>query len=158
MPVKEMAPGFVPWMEIAPIWLPEMTSGVLFPRIPATNQLAPVAGWTTILDESSRLPMMLLDMLQRAAMLNLSMATNPAAPEKPPVKLVVQSMPEIVLPWMTVAVVLLAARISIPRNVLSDPLIIVVPVPFPLANPMTFPPMVWKSPLDPLVPLILIPQ
>jgi hypothetical protein len=153
--MKEMLPGLVPWTEVAPIWLPEMMSGVLFPRIPATNQLAPVAAWITTLDEPSRLPITLFDMLKRPALLKVSMATNPAAPLKPPAKLVVWSIPEIVLPWIRVGVELLTDATWIPRNMLSNPLIIVVPVPPALANPITFPVIVW-SVLDPL--LIQIPE
>src|SRR5262245_18646409 len=150
MPVKEMLPGLVPWTEMAPIWLPEMMSGVLLPRIALTNQLAPVAAWTTILDEPSRLPITLLDMLNKPTLLKTSIATNHAAPLKPPAKVVVWSIPEIGLPWIRVAVELLTVTTWIPRNTLSNPLIIVVPVPPALPNPITLPVMVWNV-VDPLL-------
>ena len=123
-----------------------MVLAVLLPRIPPTNQLAPVDGWRTMLDEPSRLPIVFADILQSGALWKFapmaSIAMKPAAPEKLPTKAVVWSIPEIMFPWMTVDVALFAAGISIPRNVLSDPLMTVLAVPRKLPNPMMFPVMV----------------
>src|SRR5206468_4070161 len=88
--------------------------------------------------EPSRLPITLFDMSNRPALLKASIATNAAALLKLPTKLVVWSIPEIVLPWIKVAVELLTVTTLIPRNVLSRPLIIVVPVPAAFPNPITF--------------------
>src|ERR1044071_5489774 len=84
---------------IAPIWLPEITLAVLLPRIPIVgHDSTPVAGWTAIVDEPSRLPIVLLAKLNRHADWKFtpiaSIATNPAAPETLPAKPVVWSIPE----------------------------------------------------------------
>src|SRR3982750_95133 len=108
-----------------------------------------------MLDEPSRLPITLFDMLNRPALLKASIATKPAALLKLPTKLVVWSIPEMVLPWIKVAVELLTVTTLIPRNILSRPLIIVVPVPAAFPNPITLPVIAWKL-VDPL--LIQMPE
>ena len=55
-------------------------------------------------------------------------------------------MPEIMLPWMLVGVVVLALA-SIPLNSLSKPLMVVVPLPSAALNPMTLPVTV-KAPVE----------
>ena len=57
-------------------------------------------------------------------------------------------MPEITLPWMLVTTVVLVNTASIPRKVLVDQLIVVVPVPFAAPNPIALPVRVNALPAE----------
>src|SRR5215217_4859062 len=109
----------------------------------------------TMVEEPSRLPIWLPDRLPTSKTPDVVPSEMPMKGDKAAVveaRLDVWLMPEMTFPCTLVAVPLLAAGRSRPRNSFEEPLMVVVPVPLAAPKPMTLLRMVWALPFTPVVP------
>ncbi len=108
----------------------------------------------TMVEEPSRLPMkfgvifpMLAGASAAAEPLMMPMNADRSAPaDVSALRAVVWLMPEMVLPWMLLNVVVLELVKEIPRNSFVEPVIVVTPDPSAAPNPITFPVIVCVEP------------
>lgn len=104
--------------------------------------------FTTIVEDPSKLPMVLPVALSKPSVVPIATAINAASPVVAELRLVVWLMPEIMLFWISVAgAVVLTLAASMPLNSFDEPVIVVVPVPLAAPNPMVFP-LTVKPPVE----------
>src|SRR5689334_22118510 len=114
----------------------------------------------TMVEEPSRLPTKLPDRLPTLKTPDVVPSEMPMNGDEAAVveaRLEVWLMPEIMFPCTLVAVPLLAAARSRPRNSFDEPVMVVVPVPLAAPKPMTLFLIVWALPFAPVVPTSVMP-